>query len=42
MGTDETIDWGDVQNRPENKEEQFDPTSEMEHRIEGTPKRRVF
>jgi hypothetical protein len=42
MGKDEEIDWGDVQNRPENSEIQYDPISEMEHRMNGQPKRRVF
>jgi hypothetical protein len=42
MGTDEEIDWGDVMNRPENSEHQYEPLSEMENRMNGTQKRRVF
>lgn len=42
MGQDEEIDWGDVMNRPENNEAQFEALSELEHRYEGTQKRRVF
>ena len=42
MGLDEEIDWGDVHNRPENSEAQYDPLSEMENRMTGQPKRRVF
>lgn len=42
MGTDEDIDWGEVMNRPENCTHQYDPISEMENRMDGTQKRRVF
>ena len=42
MGKDEEIDWGDVMNRPENCEYQYEPLSELENRIDGTPKRRIF
>jgi hypothetical protein len=42
MGRDEEIDWADVHNRPENSEAQYCPLSEMENRMTGAPKRRIF
>ena len=41
-GADEDVDWGDVHNTADNAEAHYDPISEMEHRIDGTAKRRVF